>query len=468
MTNNIDKMTTSEIRQAAEELLSRTSGDLTGRDAETFTALQARAAELRRLDADHERQLAEVRSAVGGSGGAVVVDSVRTTTAPDTGSRDTQRSTALRTIERSVQAGQITAAAAETTEQLVTTGPAPARSWAQQWVTESGSDAYRAAFAKHISDPERGHLQWTPDEAAAWRRVGELASEQRAMGISATSIGGALVPFQLDPTVLLTSDGSTHPLLEISRVIPTVSDVWHGVSSAGVTAEWLAEGIQAADASPTLDDPQIKAWKAAVFVPFSVELAGDAPNLLTELGGLMRDGADQLLAQAYTNGDGDGKPFGVITALTAAPDVVVESHTPATLAAEDVYKLQNELPARFQPNSRFMGSLSVINALRQLTNEVGAYIFPELRNTTPTLLGRPVHENSLMDGVDGDYPLLVGDFSQFAITQRAPSAVELIPHLFGPNARPTGQRGLWLWLRTGSDVLVSNAFRVLSTADLTS
>ncbi|OBK82138.1 hypothetical protein A5649_09795 [Mycolicibacter heraklionensis] len=466
--NQIAEMTTAEVRQAAEQLLARTTGDLTGPDAEQFRALQARAAELRRLDAEDERTRAEVRSAVDGSGGAVVVDSVRTSTAPDTGSRDTQRSTALRTIERSVQAGQITAAAGETVEHLVTTGPAPARSWAQRWVTESGSDAYRSAFARHIADPERGHLQWTAEESAAWRRVGELQNEQRAMGIASTEIGHAMVPYQLDPSILLTSDGSTHPLLEISRVIPTVSDVWHGVSSAGVTAEWLGEGSQAADASPTLDDPAIRAWKASVFVPYSVELGGDAPGLLTELGTLMRDGADQLLAKAYTTGTGDGQPTGIITALTAVPDVVVESHTPATLAAEDVYKLQNALPARFQPNSRFMASLSVLNALRQLTTENGSYVFPELRDATPSLLGRPVHENSLMDGVDGDYPLAVGDFNQFAITQRAPSAVELIPHLFGANARPTGQRGLWLWLRTGADVLVPNAFRVLSTADLTS
>jgi hypothetical protein len=32
-------------------------------------------------------------------------------------------------------------------------------------------------------------------------------------------------------------------LQSINRVINTVSDVWHGVSSAGVVAEWLSEGV---------------------------------------------------------------------------------------------------------------------------------------------------------------------------------------------------------------------------------
>lgn len=70
-----------------------------------------------------------------------------------------------------------------------------------------------------------------------------------------------------------------------------------------------------------------------------------------------------------------------------------------------------------------------------------------------------------MDGVinagQETYVLVYGDFQQFTIADRWPSQVELIPNLFGANRRPTGQRGAFLWARTGSDVLVENAFRVL-------
>ncbi|CEZ39288.1 phiRV1 phage protein [Mycobacterium tuberculosis] len=71
-----------------------------------------------------------------------------------------------------------------------------------------------------------------------------------------------------------------------------------------------------------------------------------------------------------------------------------------------------------------------------------------------------------MDTVDSavtatNHPLVLGDWKQFLIGDRVGSMVELVPHLFGPNRRPTGQRGFFAWFRVGSDVLVRNAFRVL-------
>jgi predicted phage gp36 major capsid-like protein len=35
-------------------------------------------------------------------------------------------------------------------------------------------------------------------------------------------------------------------------------------------------------------------------------------------------------------------------------------------------------------------------------------------------------------------------------------------NLFGANRRPTGQRGMFLWARVGSDSVVDNAFRLLT------
>ena len=36
--------------------------------------------------------------------------------------------------------------------------------------------------------------------------------------------------------------------------------------------------------------------------------------------------------------------------------------------------------------------------------------------------------------------------------------------MLGPNRRPVGARGLWLWLRTGPDLVVENGVRVLNVA----
>ncbi len=50
------------------------------------------------------------------------------------------------------------------------------------------------------------------------------------------------------------------------------------------------------------------------------------------------------------------------------------------------------------------------------------------------------------------------------IVDRVGMNIELVPHLFGANRRPTGQRGLYAWLRAGADSIDDNAFRMLNVA----
>lgn len=90
----------------------------------------------------------------------------------------------------------------------------------------------------------------------------------------------------------------------------------------------------------------------------------------------------------------------------------------------------------------------MLSLLRRLQTANGSFVFPELRTDTPTLAGKPVHELTNIDGTLGggagnDSVLLRGDFSNFVVSQRIGTAVELIPHLFSPaGRRPTGQRGM--------------------------
>ena len=54
--------------------------------------------------------------------------------------------------------------------------------------------------------------------------------------------------------------------------------------------------------------------------------------------------------------------------------------------------------------------------------------------------------------------LVVGDWSNYIIFDRIGSTrVELVPHVFGTNGRPTGQRGVYAYFRTGADVTSTGA-----------
>jgi HK97 family phage major capsid protein len=132
--------------------------------------------------------------------------------------------------------------------------------------------------------------------------------------------------------------------------------------------------------------------------------------------------------------------------------------------------LQNALPARFQPNSAWGAALATINTFRQFETTAGALKFPSLQDNPPRLLGRAMNEISNMDATinaaatEANYLLVLGDWSQFLICDRIGTQVELVPHVLGANRRPSGQRGFYAWFRTGSDVLVDNAFRILNVA----
>lgn len=470
---DISTMTLDQTRAAAQELLDSTTGDLAGPDAERFQALAQRAEQIREqtqqratAGRDLVQRLASGQLRTEGEGSGVQAD-------PHQDERPAglqQRDGAMRVLERAVQTDRLAARGAELVESMMSTGPTVTQTWTQRYAAAAGSEAYERAFAKLLANPERGHLTWTTDEADAYRAVTAVQAEQRAMGLT-DNVGGYMVPLTLDPAIQLTSAGSVNPLRQLARVVQTATDTWQGVTSAGVTAEWTAEAAEVADASPTLGSPAIPVHKGDAFVPFSFEIEGDAVNFLSELSKLLLDGAEQLSATAYTTGTGSGQPKGLITALVAAAGSVplITPGTPETLLAGDVYAVQNALPPRFQPGAQWASHLGVINTLRQFETSNGALKFPSLQDTPPTLLGRPMNEISNLDGTlnpaatENNYPLVYGDFARgMVIVDRIGSTIELVPHLFGANRRPTGQRGALLWFRTGSDVVIPNAFRLLS------
>lgn len=371
-------------------------------------------------------------------------------------------------IDEAFRSGLIPDHAAERATELLASNDQRTRTEAEAWVETAGDPAYLSAFAKTILDPVRGHMLWDNEERVAFAKVHRLnAAEGRAVSSNSLTL-----PLALDPAIRLTSAGSINPLRKLATVHTTTSDSWNGLSSAGVTAEWKAEHAEMADASPTIAPKKIPVNLGDAFIPFSFEVGMDARDFVEQITKLLVDAADQLQATAFTTGTGiNDQPTGVITALLAggAPSVVAPT-TPETFTpADDVYKVQNALPPRFQPRAAWCAALGTINTLAQVETANGSKEFPDLMGDR--LLRRPVHELSNMRSSTDINPaataanpiLLYGDFAEgFAIVDRIGTQLEIIPHLFGANRRPTAERGAVMWFRTGSDVVIQNAFRLLN------
>ena len=144
---------------------------------------------------------------------------------------------------------------------------------------------------------------------------------------------------------------------------------------------------------------------------------------------------------------------------SSAPDAVLAAACDGGLDGETVTCVDAETVTCVEDVEK----LNILE-LYQLETTNGALKFPGFQSNPPTLLGRTMYENSNMDGLSmrqrrNNFPVIYGDLSQFVLVDRIGSTVEIVSHLFGSNRRPTGQRGALLRFRTGSAVVVPQAFR---------
>lgn len=369
---------------------------------------------------------------------------------------------ARRVLDRCHRAG-LPAAAAERTEDLLVRGTDDRRYDTARLVNATGSETYERAFARVLRDPAAAHVYLSDAERDALAGARQIMA---SMGVGTDSGGGFAVPYRLDPSVILTSDGTTNPIRALARTVVGPGKEYDFVTSEGVVAAWTPENAAVTDGSPVLDQPSIKAEKMTCFVPFSVELEGDWTDLQAELGTLLRDAAETLDAEAFAVGTGTGQPTGVVTALAGTSSEVTTA-TAATLALADLESAQAAVPPRFRGRAAWAAHLALIQAARRFEVVTGV---SAVTGTGPgrRLLDDPLSEASQLDGgltTTGAHVAVVGDWqSGYVIYDRLGTMIEVVPHLFGSaqGQYPTGRRGLIMWRRVGADVVNANALRLLT------
>src|SRR5215212_4235787 len=78
-----------------------------------------------------------------------------------------------------------------------------------RYVIATSDPDYLRAFSHWTADPVNGHREWDGPALAAFQRV---QSESRAMALGTGGGGGFLVPYQLDPQILIAGVGSVNPM----------------------------------------------------------------------------------------------------------------------------------------------------------------------------------------------------------------------------------------------------------------
>lgn len=298
-----------------------------------------------------------------------------------------------------------------------------------------------------------------------YMRTGYAGELLRANMSLTDSAGGYLVPFTLDPTIILTNAGIVDPIRQISTIKTTATDTWSGVTSAGVTAGWTAEAAEATDGNVTTGLLTITPKRADSWIAGSFEVLADS-GFFSQLGPLVADAKARLEGAAFaTANTAATRPVGVVTAVAAVTASLVSSATTNAFVIADVYAVADALRPRDAANATWLANKKIFNKARQFDTSGSAAFWANLGMGRPNqLLGQDAREASSMAGAiaTGAYTLLAGDFSKYYIVDRIGLQMLYNPMVMGrTNSRPTGEAGWMAFWRVGADVADADAFRLL-------
>jgi HK97 family phage major capsid protein len=375
------------------------------------------------------------------------------------------RRSAMDTLDRYCRVDVMDAGAADRVDGVLRAGDP--QGLTARYLAAVGAEAYASAFGKMLADPATGHLRFSTEEVEAVRAVtmAAAAAEYRA-GPLITGSTGFPLPLTVDPSIIMSGAGALNPIRGLATVVTIGTHDWVGVSSAGVTASYDQEGTEVSDDTPDLAGPKISTQRGTAFVPVSIEATQDWPSVQAEMARLVADARDVLDATAFLTGNGTNQPFGIFggdATYSLATTQRVLTATTATLAVADPWSLKAQIPARFLGRTTFVAHPSIFDTIFRFVggNSTEPYQFSN-GDRAGDFLGRPKAELSTLvtTTTSGSKVVVGGDWATaYRIVDRIGMSVEIVPHLVGASHRPTGQRGIFCYWRTGAGVVAANALR---------
>lgn len=164
----------------------------------------------------------------------------------------------------------------------------------------------------------------------------------------------------------------------------------------------------------------------------------------------------QIEGGAFVNGDGVGKPFGLMSNADIAE---VVSGAAAAIKADGLIDLIYDLPEAYAKNATLIMRRATVREIRKLKDNNGQYIWqPGLAGGPPaTILDRPYREVIDMPAIAANaHPILFGDFrAGYVIVDR--QGIRLIRDEL--TRKPFVQ--MYTTKRTGGQVVLAEAFRKL-------
>lgn len=198
-------------------------------------------------------------------------------------------------------------------------------------------------------------------------------------------------------------------------------------STGGVQAYWEGEGNQITQSKLSLKSDTVRLNKLTALVPVTEELLEDAPTLDGYLRRKVPEKFDFALNLAILQGNGAGRPQGILGADCTVTVAAEGSQAADTVVAANVLKMYSRMYAPCRTNAVWLINQDIEQQLMQMTINVknvagtenvggsAVYIPPGGLSASPfgTLLGRPVIPTQACETLGDKGDIIFADLSKY-------------------------------------------------------
>ena len=294
----------------------------------------------------------------------------------------------------------------------------------------------------------------------AMRVKAPMPSVLNALQEGTDSEGGYLVPDEFERTLVEALE-EENVFRTLAHVIRTSSgDRKIPVVASKGSASWVDEEGAYQESDDAFSQVSIGAYKLGTMIKVSEELLADSVFDLEAY--ISKEFARRIGAreeESFFNGDGKGKPLGILAA-TGGAEVGVTAASATAITADEVIDLFYSLKAPYRKNAVWLLNDATVKQIRKLKDSTGQYLWqPSLVAGTPdTILGRPVKTSAFMPtAAAGAKTIAFGDFKYYWIADRQGRTFKKLSELFAA----TGQVGFMGTQRVDGKLILPEAIKVL-------
>ncbi|USK85722.1 phage major capsid protein [Peribacillus asahii] len=306
------------------------------------------------------------------------------------------------------------------------------------------TEEYRSAF-------------WTGMRSGANSLTGDQynllhSPEVRALAIGTDAAGGYVVPDEYERNLIKKIEDAN-----IMRSLVTVIQTGSGTrelpfESDYGTASWGGEASNTPESDAVFGIKTIGAHKLHTLIKISEELMNDA---FFDIEDYVSSAFARRFARAeetaFINGDGNGKPLGLIQSATEGKTGVLSGITP-----DDMIDIFHSLKRVYRSNASWLMADSTVKVIRKLKDNDGQYIWqPGITAGQPDrILNRPVHVSDDVPTMGaGVKSILFGDYKHYTVADRKGRTMQRLNELYAA----TGQIGFRSYARLDGKLLQPNA-----------